>query len=147
MSNVTPPAGPGLTNQAAARTTFRLLGVVVTATALVLLVVGGFDFFTSLDSFEGPTRFWMFFLGVPLLGVGGWLLQAGFLGVGARYVSGEVTPVAKDTAEHLTGGKGLTHLGVAEPSGTPAAGPYCRSCGTRNDADARFCDSCGTAMA
>ena len=25
--------------------------------------------------------------------------------------------------------------------------PYCRSCGTRNDAEARFCDSCGTSMA
>jgi hypothetical protein len=89
----------------------------------------------------------MFFVGIPMLGIGGWCLQAGFLGVGARYVSGEVSPVAKDTAVYLTDGKGLLHLGVQEPTTPAAAGPYCRSCGTRNDADARFCDSCGTAMA
>jgi hypothetical protein len=28
-----------------------------------------------------------------------------------------------------------------------ATGPYCRACGTRNDAEARFCDSCGASMA
>lgn len=29
----------------------------------------------------------------------------------------------------------------------PPPGPYGRSCGTRNDAEARCCDSCGTVMA
>ena len=28
-----------------------------------------------------------------------------------------------------------------------AAGPYCRSCGVRNDPDARFCDGCGQSLA
>lgn len=148
MSNVTPPPVPGVANQAGARTFFRVAGVLVTGTALVFLLIGGVDFFSTVDSFEGPTKFWMFFVGIPLLAIGGWCLQAGFMGVGARYVSGEVSPVAKDTAAYLTDGKGLLNLGVREPAPTAnRSGPYCRSCGTRNDADARFCDSCGTAMA
>lgn len=148
MSNVTPQPNPGFAEQGGVRTTFRVLGVVITGTALVFLLIGGVDFFSSMNSWEGPTKFWMFFVGVPMLGVGGWCLQAGFLGVGARYVSGEVSPVAKDTAAYLTDGKGLLNLGVREPAPTaPESGPYCRTCGTRNDADARFCDSCGTVMA
>jgi hypothetical protein len=149
MSNATPPQPPGLRNQATARSAFRVLGAVVVLVALVMVVVAGIDFFGSLDSFEGPTKFWMFFVALPLLAVGGWLLQAGFLGMGARYASGELSPVAKDTAHYLSDGEGV--LGVGRTSsgggGAPATGPYCRQCGTRNDTDARFCDSCGTAMA
>jgi hypothetical protein len=154
MSNVTPPPGPGFRNQAGARTVFRVLGVLVVLVALTLMVVAGMEFFT-LEGFEEPTRFWMFFVGIPLLAVGGWLLQAGFMGAGARYASGELAPVAKDTAHYLTDGEGFLGVGTttsgSTSSATPAAGsatgPYCRSCGTRNDADARFCDSCGTTMA
>ncbi len=77
------------------------------------------------------------------------------MGAGARYASGELSPVAKDTAHYLTDGKGLLNVGTTTSGGTaaatptagPATGPYCRSCGTRNDAEARFCDSCGTSMA
>lgn len=154
MSNVTPPPGPGFRNQSAARTVFRVLGVLVVLAALALMVVAGMEFFT-LEGFEEPTKFWMFFVGIPLLAVGGWLLQAGFMGVGARYASGEIAPVAKDTAHYLTDGQGFLGVGTttsgttspATPAAGSATGPYCRSCGTRNDADARFCDSCGTTMA
>jgi hypothetical protein len=147
MSNLTPSPAPGLAGQSAARTVLRLLGALVTGTALVFLVLGGIDFFGSMDSFEAPTRFWMFFVGIPLLAVGGWMLMAGFLGLGARYVSGEYAPVAKDTASYLTDGKGILNVGATRASGAASVpGPFCRSCGTRNDVEARFCDSCGTAM-
>ena len=136
---------------------FRVLGVVVVLAARGLMVTAGMEFFT-LEGFAEPTKFWMFFVGMPLLAAGGWLLPAGFMGVGARYTSGELSPAAMDTAHYLTDGKGLLGVG-ATPSdeatsappgaGVPTAagsptGPYCRSCGTRNDADARFCDACGT---
>ncbi len=148
MSNTTPP--PGFAKQSAARNSFRMFGVVLVGTALVLIVMGGLDFFGTVNSFGPPTKFWMFFVGIPMLAVGGWFLQAGFAGAGARYIAGELSPVARDTAEYLTDGKGIGNLGVT-PGSTPqagaAGGPYCRSCGTRNDVDARFCDSCGTTMA
>ena len=155
MNNLTPPAGPGFRKQSGARTVFRILGSLALVASLVLMVTAGVELFT-LEGFEEPTRFWMFFVGIPLLAVGAFLLQAGFLGAGARYTSGELAPVAKDTAHYLSDGQGLLGVGTSRSdeavttsgatAGSPT-GPYCRSCGTRNDADARFCDSCGTAMA
>lgn len=150
MSSSAPQPGPGLRNQAGLRTAFRVLGLLAVAGALMLIVTAGMDFFGSMGSFEGPHKFWMFFVGLPLLAVGGWLLQAGFLGAGSRYVAGETAPVVKDAASFLTDGRGILNVGATAATpvdAVPASGPYCRSCGTRNDADARFCDSCGTAMA
>ena len=146
MSTTRPSNGPGLRNQAGVRTALRVAGVVTVCGALLMVVVGGVELVT-LEGFEEPHRFWMLLVGIPLLGVGLMMLQAGFAGAGARYLSGEYSPVAKDTATYLTGGKGLLNLGVDDDARQPAQGPYCRSCGTRNDADARFCDSCGTSLA
>lgn len=112
MSNATPPPAPGFRNQSGARTVFRLLGVVVVLVALWLMVTAGMDFVAGLGSFEGPSKFWMFFVGLPLLAVGGWLLMAGFMGAGARYTAGEYAPVVKDSAHYLTDGKGLLGVGV-----------------------------------
>jgi hypothetical protein len=143
MSDATPP--PGLRGQNGARTFFRVLGPMVVIVALVLLVTAGMDFFSAMSSFgDQPTKFAMFFVGLPLLAVGGWLTQAGFMGAGARYAAGELAPVVKDTAGYLSDGQGI--LGVGRAPSQPGAGPYCRQCGVRNDADARFCDSCGTAF-
>jgi hypothetical protein len=143
MSDATPP--PGLRNQAGVRTLFRVLGPVVVGVGVVFVVLAGIDFFGSMSSFgDEPTRFWMFFVGLPLLAVGGWLTMAGFMGAGARYTASEYAPVLKDTAGYLSDGRGILGVGRAQAPTAPAAGPYCRQCGARNDADARFCDSCGT---
>jgi len=61
------------------------------------------------------------------------------LGAAARCGGGETMPVVKDSAAYLSDGEGI--LGVGR-----TAGPYCSKCGVRNDADARFCDSCGSAL-
>jgi hypothetical protein len=82
----------------------------------------------------------MLFVGLPLLAVGGWLAMAGFGGAAARYVAGEGAPVTRDSLDYLTRGQGLAVLGRT-------GGPYCRSCGTRNDATASYCDSCGKPLA
>jgi 5-enolpyruvylshikimate-3-phosphate synthase len=49
-------------------------------------------------------------------------------------------PVTRDGLDYLTRGQGLADLGRT-------GGPYCRSCGTRNDATASYCDSCGKPLA
>ena len=131
---------PGLRHQSGLRTAVRVAGPLVLAVALVLMTLGLIDFFGTMDSMEMPTRFWMFFVSIPLLAVGAWLCQAGYGGAAARYASGELSPVAKDTAAYLTDGEGL--LGVGR-----TAGPFCRSCGVRNDGDARYCDGCGQSLA
>jgi len=40
-----------------------------------------------------------------------------------------------------------TTPGFAAQARYRTAGPYCRACGVRRDADARFCDGCGASRA
>jgi len=149
MSTTPTNTPPGLREQATARTAFRVIGILLLLVALVFLAVGLQDFFASSDSFDGPHKFWMLFVGILLLGPAAWCLQAGFMGTAARYVAGETTPVVKDSAAYLTDGEGLLGVGrtVDDPARSTAGGPFCSKCGTRNDSDASFCDSCGAALA
>ena len=127
-------AQPGYSRQSSMRFVFRVAAVVVLGLALYFLAVGLTDFVTS----DEPEKFWMLLVGIPVLAVGGWLAMAGFGGAVARYAAGEGAPVARDSLEYLT----RTH-----PDAEPTGGPYCRACGTRNDAAASFCDSCGKSLA
>ncbi len=141
MNSVTPNhTGPGYRDQSTKRLVFRVLGVIFMGAALVLFGLAVADFFAHSDmsdpEFGEPGKFWMFFAGLPFFLLGGIFLQLGFAGAGAKYMAGEYAPVLKDSLDHIQGrdaGEG--------------AGPHCRSCGTRNDVDARFCDSCGSSMA
>ena len=144
---------PGLTRQRGARLAFRVIGLLLLVVALVLLGLGLQSFFSGFSD-EGtgfPSRFWMAFVGVLLLAPAGWCLQAGFVGTASRYVAGETTPVVKDSAAYLTDGQGFLGVGRtiddAEPARVTATGPFCSKCGTRNDADASYCDRCGAALA
>jgi hypothetical protein len=57
-------------------------------------------------------------------------------------------PVLKDSAAYLTDGKGVLGIGRTDDDAVAAsAGPFCSACGTRNDDTAKFCDSCGAALA
>ncbi|GAA1478091.1 hypothetical protein GCM10009623_25370 [Nocardioides aestuarii] len=138
---------PGLRHQAGLRTFFRVAGPLVLVVAVGFMATALVDFFT-LEGFEEPTKFWMFFVGIPLLAVGAWLCQAGYAGAAARYTSGELSPVVKDSAAYLTDGEGLLGVGRTVDDGPRVAGgPFCRPCGVRNDGDARYCDGCGQSLA
>ena len=134
------PPAPGLARQSSLRLVLRVAGVVALLAALVLGALGVQDLVATANS-GGPTRFWMFFVAIPLLAASGWCLQAGFVGAAARYAAGETLPVLKGGVAYLTDGRSPVGIGAAA-----GPGPYCRSCGTRNDVDARFCDSCGTTL-
>lgn len=138
MSNQVPGAQPQ--RSAAARTTFRVLGVLCMGTAVILIGVAVADFFRAFNdpSFGAqPTKFWMFFLAVPFFAGGGFMLNLGFGGAHASYMAREYSPAIQSVARDI---------GMRQDA-PDAGGPYCRSCGTRNDQAARFCDSCGTSMA
>ncbi len=132
-------ATPGFARQAEYRTTFRVLGAVVLVVGVITFGYGITSVFGS--GFEGPSGFQVacFLGGLLVVGFGLMLLQWGFLGAAARYGAGETMPVVKDSAAYLSDGEGI--LGVGR-----TAGPYCSKCGVRNDADAKFCDSCGSAL-
>jgi hypothetical protein len=122
---------PSLKQQSGVRTVLRVGGP-------ILLLVGGIMTIAALASFFGafgtgaiPQNFWMGFVGLPLIAVGWAMTQAGYLGPASRYVAGEVTPTIRDT---------LGALGIGGERRT------CASCGTENDADARFCDGCGAPL-
>ena len=130
---------PGFAQQAQYRNTFRVLGVIVLI-AGILIFIWGLTQVMGSGTEPGGLMIAAFIGGLPTIGVGLMLLQWGFLGAAARYGAGETMPVVKDSATYLSDGEGI--LGVGR-----TAGPFCSKCGTRNDEGAKFCDSCGAAIA
>lgn len=113
----------------------RMLGISLMILGGGLAAVGFIDFFRSFDTFGPPRYFWMAFVGLPMFGVGTKIAGFGYLGTITRYGAGEVAPVAKDALRYLR-----------EEGHTEADLTSCRSCGTRNRPDAKFCDDCGAAL-
>jgi hypothetical protein len=121
---------PSLQQQASVRTALRVGAAILLGIGLVLTAAGLVSFFGSFnDPAQGmPRNFWMAFVGLPLVAIGGSLVRAGYLGPASRYVAGEVTPTIRDTI-------GALGIGQAEQ--------VCAACGHHNDADSRFCNACG----
>ena len=90
------------------RTLLRTAGLVLTAVGAVFMVIFITDFLGMAENpgHGFPSRIWCMFVGVPLVGIGLALLKVGFLGPVARYVAGEVVPVAKDSLEALSPERG-----------------------------------------
>jgi hypothetical protein len=124
----------------------------------LLLTFGGMaSFFSAFGSFEAPDNFWMAFIGLPLMGIGGTMTKIGYLGPATRYVAGEVTSPLRDTLGALgigasarvcaaCGAQNDADSRFCDACGKPLKQP-CQSCGAENDADARFCDACGKPVA
>jgi hypothetical protein len=133
------------------RDTLRVVGPLLLGVGVIFMIVGGVDFFSELP----PTLFWCFFVGMPLLFVGGVMTQYGYMGRVARYLSQEITPVATDTLNYAVGetkesvrdlagavGEGL---GLRKSAGA-AVHIRCQKCTHENEADAQFCSRCGAPM-
>jgi hypothetical protein len=121
------------------RIAFRVAGAITALVAVVLIVVAVADLFGAMfdDSFDArPTKFWLAFVGIPLLAVGGWLLQAGFLGAASRYAATESAPGLRTAGEAL---------GLRDDR--TAASTSCSRCGRATDPAGRFCAGCGTPVA
>lgn len=142
--------------QEAIRGTLRLLGPVIIAIGVLFVLVGGVDFFSKATSGQMPTKFWCFFVGLPLLALGGTLTRFGFMGAVARYTVGEYAPVAKDTINYMADGTAdavqdlaqAVGKGLAAETGSSGAQARirCHKCNADNDTDARFCSRCGAAL-
>lgn len=142
---------PGLPRQAQIRSGSRVAGLILTTLGVVLFVGGFIGFVVTgflevsgdADPFEQeglPTPVYWFlgvFAGIICLAIGRPLLAAGFGGAALRYGAGEAMPVVKESLAYLQD----------DASGAAKTGPFCRACGVRNDAEARFCDACGQSLA
>jgi RNA polymerase subunit RPABC4/transcription elongation factor Spt4 len=137
---------------------FRTLGPVILGIGILLMIVGGVDFFRAFGGSEPPRLFWCFFVAIPLLFVGGVLSQFGYAGSVVRYMAQEMAPVGKDTFNYMADGtkdgiqtvaaavgQGLGQ-GMAAMGGAMGAKVTCRTCKALVDAAAKFCPQCGGAM-
>jgi hypothetical protein len=136
------------------RNALRIAGPCVLAIGVLCLIVAVISMFTANGE---PPYGWLAFVGMPLIFVGGVCSGYGFLGAMARYAAREGAPVAVDAANYVAEGTqpGLTTAARAVATGvregltapTSVAGITCPRCSANNDSDARFCKSCGTAIA
>jgi hypothetical protein len=140
------------------RSFLRRIGPLVFIVGLICTLGGMVSFFASFGSFEPPRYFWLCFVGMPLMFVGGVFCQFGFMGAVARYVAGETAPVAADTINYMadetkdavetvakSAAKGIVEGIATEKSGADTL--YCPHCGFAIKADYQFCPKCGKAQA
>jgi hypothetical protein len=141
------------------RNAFRIGGLVLLVVGLFVFVYNGSHLvhaisrssdMNSPDFAEGPSFGTALATmgGFLLIGIGLQLLNLGFLRTAVNYAAGESTEAIRSVTGDIAGGLRDGFGGGA--AGTAAAertGAYCSKCGVRNDAGARFCDACGTALA
>lgn len=83
------------------RTVLRIGGPIVAAVGLVFLLIGMVSFFSAFGGAGPPRFFWCGFVGIPLLAVGVWMCQFGYMGDVVRYIAAETALVAKDAVNYL----------------------------------------------
>jgi hypothetical protein len=138
------------------RGALRVIGPLIAIAGGVLTAVGFLSFATSFGDFGAPRYFWCAFLGLPMLGVGIAISRFAFMGTVARYMAGEIAPVATDTLNYVadeTSG-GVRTIAQAVGDGLRSGGGAdaavvvrCHKCNEENEPDANFCDNCGAALA
>ncbi len=139
------------------RNALRAGGILLLVIGGIFMLVGLVDFFSAFGGMRAPRLFWCFFIGMPLLFVGGAMTGYGFMGAVGRYVAGEGAPVAKDTlnyvAENTQEGVKTVASAVGEglrdgfsPAAPATATVPCPQCKHANASDARFCSQCGASL-
>ena len=104
------------------RTACRVAGPAVFLLGLTLAVISAASLFASAGSFEQPQYFWLGFVGLPLMFVGGVLSVIGYAGAMNAYFLREMVTTVRG------------HI------------PPCPHCRAVNAGDARFCKTCGAAL-
>jgi len=90
------------------RNLFRAGAMIFLPTGAIFTAIGLIDFFGSFSGHGFPTKFWCVFIGFPMLALGTFCFNAGFLRRITGYVAGEVAPVVKDTVEYVADSLMLT---------------------------------------
>lgn len=86
-----------------ARMALRYLGALLLLIGMPFAITGFVSLFSAFGSFGPPKYFWCAFVGLPLIGIGGILLKAGFIGAMSRYAADETTPNISRAARHAAG--------------------------------------------
>lgn len=129
-----------------ARSFFRVIGPISLIIGISCMIIAFVDFFKGMQGFGGPSLFWLFFVGMPLIFVGFSLSGMGYGSAIAKYEAREYAPVAKDTFNYLAKetASGVNEISKAIQQGSaPTPMLTCPNCQHQNDFDAKFCDECG----
>ncbi len=141
--------------RSSSRQFLRMLGPTIAGLGLLLTIIGFGNFLWAFGSHEMPRYFWCAFVGMPLLFVGVAMSMFGFLGSFTRYVSGQQSPVIKDSFNYLAEGmqEGVKTVATAIGEGLAAGmhkdgyvGKRCLTCNHENDMVAKFCMNCGSSL-
>ena len=106
------------------RKKFTIIGLVLLIVGGICVITGFVDFFVSMNRSmngsaptEGPTLFWLFFVGFPLI-AGGFALVTFFnQGRLSRIAASQMAPVQKDVANYMLDGTKDTIGAVATEIG------------------------------
>lgn len=117
----------------------KILGIILIISGIGCMIFGFVDFSmsSSLDNFEGPKHFYMFFIGMFLLFFGMIFISYGFKDEVLKYRSKEISAVINGINE--TNNNSFINISSKESV-------ICPNCKTANSLDSKFCKSCGSSL-
>ena len=134
------------------RNSLRLFGILSIIVALICIITGFKDAFISpigpfaINNSSNPFgKFWLMFIGIPLLGVGIAMTKAGYIGKVAEYGAKEITPVAKDAWNYFNE-KDDASPPAKSSGGNIVNAIQCNSCQHLNATTSVYCNQCGNAL-
>jgi hypothetical protein len=108
------------------------LGVVLLIIGFVFIGIAMFDFFT-LETWEEPKYFWMFFVALPLIFIGFVLNRP--------RIQKAMLEQQKDTIRET-----MKVMGEGLNAGINPVEKYCSNCGNGAPKEDKYCSKCGTAL-
>ena len=118
----------------------KIVGGVLALAGAVLIIVGFVNMFTSIRQETFPDLFFLLIIGFPCLAFGAAALMFGFRKEVANYMRQESAPVFNQFGQQIAPGISAI-AGAAQNSQN-----VCKTCGTANEAESKFCRSCGAPL-
>lgn len=127
---------------------FQYVGFGCLAAGGICTLVGMISFFGAFASPYPPRFFFLAFIGLPLLGIGGIVLGFGYHREILRYQKNESIPVLREAGREIS--PAVRDIAAAVGEGLRTAAPSqmqtCTHCGAQVAPGTKFCSMCGEAL-
>ncbi len=134
------------------KVTLRIVGISLLVVGAVLEIISLASFAGAFGSMSGPSPlFFLSFIGIPCLFVGGVCTALGFMRATASFVASQGAPVTKDTINYMVDGTSDTIAKTVNKiknglDDDKTSKIFCKNCGLANDSEANFCIGCGKSL-